>query len=156
MTGGKIIIDCFSGSVRKVVSVQFPEYGGMGIGEKDPALCVLAVAQRIQPPDQQRLCAGTDGVVPMLAVTGQRPVHKSNAAKGGGSQRDKPVMHEQVFCDSVGGNKLSQGRIHDQGATGHVVLYQQLRQGDCSRIPSLMTEEAVTDRGAGFINQGTV
>ena len=156
MTGGQIIIENLAGFVRKILSVKFSENGGMGIGEQDPAPGILTVAQGGDPAGQQRLCAGTDSIIAMLTVTGQGAVYKGNPAEGRGGQRDEPVMHKQILCDSVCRNKLPQSGIHDQGASGHVVLHQQLRQRDGGRIPSLMTEEAVANLFAGFIDQGTV
>ena len=92
----------------------------------------------------------------MLAVTRQRLIHESDPAEGGGGQRDKPVMHEKVFGDRMGGDQVPKRPVHDQGTARYVILDQKPGQRDCAGIPSLMMKKAVPDLFTGLIDQGTV
>ncbi len=156
MAGGQIILGGFPGFSGQEISVQAAENLGMGIGQQDPALCFLPGTEGPERTDKQAGLAGADGVVSVLPVSGQLLIHKHDMAEGSRREGDKPVVHKKFFCFAVIRDQPAQGSVHDQRAAGDIVLDEQAGQGDGSRIPTLVTEKAVSDGGAVVIGQGTV
>ena len=97
----------------------------MTVIELKPRPDTLLTAQGIQPPPELVFCTGSDGISAMLTVLSQNLIQKDHMAKGGSSQGNKPVVHEQLFRISMRGDQIRKGSVHDQRTSGHIILHQQ-------------------------------